>query len=243
VEAQFNPNKNSMKKIFVLAMLPVLFASFMVHADNSNSGNVGVGVGVSGSAVVSGEPITPPVGAGFVEFNNLTVDSVSSVNVPAEIVAGGNLSPCFKFQSENDSNGAAIPCPMMSNQMGTAISGYRIEVGASTQLMLRDRTQATLSDFSQGDQINVFGFYNTDGSIQAFLVRDISKPVSVETDQLNNVTLVSVSATGTTATLAVTQQIGNPCFGFENDKAMSKVCPLGVSSFSANPSTANVAAP
>lgn len=121
---------------------------------------------------------------------------------------------------------------------------YRIEVDSNTEFMLRDRTAAQLSDFSAGDQINVYGYYNTDGSIQAFIVRDLSKPVETTSMQLNNVTLVSVSASTTPATLAVTQTVTAPCLGFDsNGSALSIACPMGVSSFSANPATANVTPP
>ena len=96
-------------------------------------------------------------------------------------------------------NGAIYPYPIRYQP-------YRIEVDATTELSLRDRTSAGLSDFAAGDQINVFGYYNTDGSIQAYLVRDLSKPMQTQSLQLNNIEIVSLSGTSTPATIAVTQE-------------------------------------
>jgi hypothetical protein len=109
---------------------------------------------------------------------------------------------------------------------------YRIEVDASTELYLRDRTPATLSDFAAGDQINLYGYYNADGSIQAYLVRDLSKPSESEFIQLNNVDLVSISAATTPATLVVAQQSMYPCYGFgaSGNAKQSIACPMGVQS-------------
>jgi len=214
-----------------------------------------------------------------VQFNNLTVESVSSASVPAEIVAtGGGIGvdtppvTCLVFPSATAAGGAPTACPMLpaptpaspsptkaNTSAGAGSSGsgigtpatplqpyyegfYRVEVSATTELMLRDRSSASLSDFTQGDQINVFGYYNTDGSIQAYLVRDISKPEVTQTMQLDNVTLNSISGTSIPATLAVTQASGYPCYGFTGNTPATIACPMGVSSFSANPATANATA-
>jgi len=243
-----------------------------------------------------------PVDSGFVQFNTLVVQSISSQTAPAEIIAGmggtgiyyngttGTVIPpttpipaassvamaapsggnCLQFENANDNTGTPIACPVPPAMTppgagaapATAASGtaaampaiypnpsqlaYRIEIGATTTLMLRDRTPATLANFSSGDEINVFGYYNPDGSIQAYLVRDTSKPAETQTIQLDNVTLLSLSGTSIPATLAVTQQQGAPCysFGASGNGAMQPfACPLGVSSFSADPATANLVAP
>jgi len=123
---------------------------------------------------------------------------------------------------------------------------YRIEVDASTHLSLNDRTVATLSDFSSGDQINVFGYYNSDGSIQAYLIRDLSKPAQDEFLQLNNVELVSISTSTNPAALVVTQTQGYPCYGFGIDGAANEqsiACPLGVSAVSNSPALQNISVP
>jgi hypothetical protein len=123
---------------------------------------------------------------------------------------------------------------------------YRIEVDASTRLLLRDRTAGTPADFSAGDMINVFGFYNSDGSIQAYLVRDLSKPAVDEFLQLNNVEVVSISANTIPATLIVTQTGGFPCYGFGAGGTTMKqtiACPLGAGVSANSPALANLTVP
>ena len=263
------------------------YAQVSVGASGSGSGSA-AGVDTSGPAVIVGPGMpapTPIQSGGFVQFNNLTVETVSSASVPAEIVASGgpvaipmangtsggasgapgsmttpSQATCFSFSSGSGSNGVRVACPAPSvtTSSGTNvitpgsiapqpmppiyIGSYRIEITASTELMLRDRTPAQLSSFTPGDQINVYGYYNTDGSIQAYLVRDTSKPVVTETMQLNNVTLNSISGTSIPATLTVTQTAGGPCYQYMGATPTAIACPLGVTSFSANSATANVTA-
>ena len=256
-------------------------------------------------------PIEPPTSSGFIQFNNLTIESISASQPQAEIIAsnptvyptpipmmynaatGANESSpatppsgsaggtstgitCYRFDTQDSGAGTAVACPAPPTaQTSTEGEGamspieaqgtnsaspnaviaqpypyryapYRIEVSASTQLMLRDRTQASLADFSSGDEINVFGYYNTDGSIQAYLIRDLSKPAESQFLQLDNVTLVSISTTSSPATLVVAQAQGYPCWGFGANGASSKqsiACPMGVRSTSEDPSTQNVTVP
>lgn len=261
---------------------------------------VGVVMGSFGAALNVNAQTAMPVqpANGFIQFNNLTVQSVSASNPPAEILAtdqsifpviynspavsGGtsvgsaaatpttqSTVKCYRFNSQSAASGTAVTCPVppttttstATTQGVNAGTGgttkpepsiyppfryqpYRIEVDASTQLSLRDRTSATLNDFAAGDQINVFGYYNADGSIQAYLVRDLSKPVQTQTLQLNNVEIVSISGTSIPATIAVTQQQAAPCYLFDtNSIKQPYACPMGVSSFSGNAATKDVTPP
>ncbi len=277
------------KYIFAVAGIMMLAGSLVASAEISGSGSAGAGSGVSGPGIVSEPsptiypapvPVPPPTtgDSGFLQLNNLRVESVAAQTVPAEIVAtlgyptvmpmmgasGAGTAPfnptCYKYESESDNTGTAVACPALpatSTSNGQTAPGsatasppnfmyrpYHIEVDASTRLFLRDRSQGTLTDFSAGDTINVFGYYNSDGSIQAYLVRDLSKPAQTETIQLENLTLVSVSAITPPATLAATQTQTAPCYGFnEKDSKAIRVCPLGISSFSANAATQNVEPP
>ncbi len=116
---------------------------------------------------------------------------------------------------------------------------YRIEVSSDTRLLLRNRASATLADFASGDQINVFGFYNNDGSIRALIVRNLSKPEEKQFIQLDNAELVSVSGN----TLVVIHGQNYPCYGFDasgSNKSMT-VCPMGAST--ENPALQNIAVP
>ncbi len=319
-----------MKKIAIFAVIGQIAAMALVvplagAQSVSASASVGAGVGQSGGGQASPAiivsppmPIAPPptTESGFTQFNDLTVESVSATNPPAEILAtyptpvivpmiyngaagtsagasagtnagsaatapstapsAGSASSvtCYRFDSENSATGKAIACPVpltpVSTPASTSVSvtapaatampmipasttpgtngtapaiypypypiirtqAYRIEVDASTELYLRDRTPTTLSDFAAGDQINVFGYYNTDGSIQAYLVRDLSKPAQSETLQLNNADLISISAQTVPATLVVAQQSIYPCYGFgaSGNAKQSIACPMGVQS-------------
>ena len=124
-------------------------------------------------------------------------------------------------------------------------TGYRIEISSATRLYLRDRNTGNLSDFSSGDQINVFGFTNADGSIQAVLVRNLSKPVERRFMQLNDVEVVSVSGTTFPANIVVAQRQNYPCydFGTNGDTRKAFPCPMGVPSLSDRSETKGVAIP
>jgi hypothetical protein len=219
------------------------------------------------------EPVPPPPNkdSGFLQFNELSVESVSGVNPPAEILAINpniqTLTPtpfatplkCYRFDTEGSASGNATACPTPAAVPSTPTTGgsnstsiapfryapYRIKVDGSTRLMLRDRMTATLADFVAGDRINVFGFYNTDGSIQAYLIRDLSKPVQKEYFQLNNAELVSISGMAVPTTLVVLQRQNYPCydFGANGDAKASAICPMGLDSTSGSPVTKNLQVP
>ena len=257
-----------MKKLLFVSGLLIITA-LAANAQVSISGSA-----TSSAGVIYPVPVPPPIDAGFVQFSNLTIQSVSSNTIPAEILATtdfylmpmtetGAANPtinpissvkCLKFENENSAAGRTITCPTPSstsstgsktyspNQLSIAYPLYRIEVDQNTRLYLRDKTQATLSDFASGDKINVFGFYNSDGSIQAYIARNISKPVEKQFIQLNNVELVSISATTAPTTLVVVQKPTYPCYRFNsqgNDK-QSFPCPMGVQSLLENPATKNL---
>ena len=311
----------SMKRIMAVAgvLVVVLGAAGSVSAQTAAGGAAGSSA-ASPAVIVSPVspsqpmPIAPPPVqpmSGFIQFNNLTVQSVSASNPPAEIIAtnqevvpmiyngasgtgaGGAAgmgtgpaagsaidsapvptaastnpasSPaassvtCRQFDSASAVSGVVIPCPVPPSSAATSTTGaanpttgvgagtgaanmpmmpttpavypiapgYRIEIDATTQLMLRDRTSATLNDFTPGDQINVFGYYNTDGSIQAYLIRDLSEPMQTQTLQLNNVEIVSISGTSIPAMIAVTQEQAAPCYSFDaNSVKLPYACPMG----------------
>ncbi len=247
-------------------------------------------------------PILPPTqGNNIIQFNNLTVQSVSATTPPAEIVANGGIyniqsggttpptmqpmnaqvfpqatqtssmnylqSKCLRYESLESNSPMVIACPVPQTSApasstvtvspgATAImpvvppiyrgGQYRLEVSTTTHLMFNDRTSAALTDFSPGDQINVYGIYNEDGTVDALIVRNLSKPFTKQFVQLNNVNLVSVSATTTPATLVVAQQIANPCYGFGTDgntRQGAIACPTGLQSLSDNAASQNVTVP
>lgn len=280
-------------------------AGMVAVAIAANAQMMSTGVGVSGSgyaspgvvmpgSVPTPMPTPPPpiTDSGFIQFNNLSVESVSASNPPAEILAtnpniytimgssgSGVIAPsaaqtvpssgtCYKFSSQSSVSGSAIACPTtpatnnttVAPTAGTINSGtniatpamypfryapYRIEVDAATQLSLRDRTPANLNSFSSGDQINVFGYYNADGSIQAYLIRNLSKPTLDEFIQLNNVQLAAITTSTTPNTLVVVQQSGYPCYGFGTSGVtkQSIACPMGIQSSANNAALQNISVP
>ncbi len=275
-----------MKKILTLILLTQLSALPIAYAQTSGSGGGYSAPGQvtpSNPTTISPMPVMPPVDSGFLQFNNLTVESVSGTNLPAEILASnpniypmmgasdantGTVAPpaapsaasgvtCYKFNDQDAERGQTITCPapkvapsattpVTQPASGNTVSptmypiryqSYRIAVDASTRLLLRDRTIATLSDFSAGDKINVFGYYNNDGSIQAYLVRDLSKPAQNEFIQLNNVEIVSLPTGAIPTTIVVAQAQGYPCYGFgANGSAKQSIaCPMGMPATSNSP--------
>lgn len=279
--------------IFVgMILLPtsVLFAQSnptTVNGGTAISGSGTVEPGVIYPAPIPINPVPPLVDYGFIQMNNLVVESVSSESRPAEILADFGYYPmplmmnggvpqsgagvstpetlpvsaqCYRFSDENASLGSKVQCPEPSfsatSSSAPGVSNvlppnefpyrnfYRIEVALDTRLLLRDRLPGALSDFVKGDQINVFGFQNKDGSLQAFIVRNLSKPEEKTFVQLENVELVSLPSASAPADLVVVQREANPCYDYGASGAMKMPfpCPLGVPSLSDNPAIQNLEA-
>lgn len=297
-----------MKKISFMALAVLFSAAAFVNAEMPSTGvqepvgavacTMDAKICPDGSAVgrigpncefapCRGGAIVKPIRQddGFMQFNNLTVQSVSGTNVPAEITAtdsdysvmmgktesggaqGGvgvpamgassqavsSVKNCYRFSSATATKGENIPCPTaVVSSVSSSAAGmsapeaypmqrvYRIKIDASTKLLLRERTPATLSDFSAEDKINVFGYYNSDGTITAYMARNLTKPVVQQTLQLNNVTLVSVSGN----TLAVVQETYSPCRYYQNGAPTDNIaCPMGISAFESHAATKSIQKP
>lgn len=121
--------------------------------------------------VTATAPITTGA-SGFVQFNGLVVQSVSAAIAPSTIVAV-NPTTCESFATEFATTGTMMACPT------TQSSTLAITISATTQLLLSDRTGASLANITAGDNVNVFGYYDGNGNIQAQVVRDLSKPAIV----------------------------------------------------------------
>ncbi|HUZ92712.1 MAG TPA: DUF5666 domain-containing protein [Candidatus Paceibacterota bacterium] len=181
--------------------------------------------------------------------------------------ASAGAAKCFAFDSPTSNTAQPISCPtppqpaassstaQPSSGISSAASAailfrppvfaYRIEIAANTILRLRDQSPATLADFAPGDSINVYGAYNQDGSIQAYIVRDLSKPAEKQFIQLNNVQVISTTASSNPQTLVVVQEQAYPCYGFGDGNATKQTiaCPMGLQSLSESPAAANVTLP
>jgi hypothetical protein len=144
--------------------------------------------------------VVPLGAAGFIQFNGLVVSNISGTAIPATINAtnpaflgssasttmnmssGMAIAPpmgptavqpaamCESFATQLSTTGTSVTCPMTGS--------ITIQVFADTQLLLSDRTTATLGNITPGDTINVFGYYDGAGDIQASIIRDLSKPVT-----------------------------------------------------------------
>ena len=173
----------------------------------------------------SGAPITCPTPP------TITAPTTPSTAAPTPTSAASPATGASAMPMIPATSGSVAPTPAIAPYPTFMYRPYRIEIDASTKLYLRDRTVATLANFAPGDEINVFGYYNTDGSIQAYLVRDLSQPAQSEFLQLNNVDLVSISTNTTPATLVVAQQTIYPCYGFDpnGNNKQGIACPMGVS--------------
>jgi hypothetical protein len=159
--------------------------------------------------------------SGYIQFDGLIVTSVSSSSSPnptTQIFAQNPAYPtviddgastsapsstalisCEQFATDSATTGTPMICPTPSlvATLSTATTSnayynpYAVQLDASTQLLLSDRTTAVLGNITSGDTINVYGYYNADGTINAEIVRDLSKPIGA-------------GATGVSSTLGAT---------------------------------------
>jgi len=148
---------------------------------------------------------------------------------------GETATLCRKFESLESISGMAIACPEPIPQPQPTptptpprypVGSYRITVDARTILLLRDRSYATLSDFEAGNRINVFGFYNEDGTIRGLIVRNLSKPPERRFIQLNNVEVAAIEETDPLSFIVIRRN--DPCYIFIGERKSEFPCPPGL---------------
>ncbi|MBI2121633.1 MAG: putative Ig domain-containing protein [Candidatus Sungbacteria bacterium] len=202
----------------------------------SGAGGVAGGSGSAGSPTLLSVPMPnmPPFPPpdfdddfdDIVQFNNLIVRSVSGPSFPAEIKASYEVGVrCQKFQSESAS-GVEYPCPLSPSVL------YTIQLDSDTRLLLRNRQRASLSDFEVGNRINVYGFTNSGvSSIDALVVRNLTKPVRLSFIQLNNMEVLSAPSSGVPpASFTVVNKYFSPCRDFSDNpnSGVTLPCPMGL---------------
>ena len=118
-----------------------------------------------------------------------------SLNNPA---APGTMdATCEWYTTEFSNAGTAIACPLppaantatsstiastttatttASSSPITTYGPFQIDITSATQLLLNDRTPAILANITPGDTINVFGYYDGTNTVEAEVLRDLSKP-------------------------------------------------------------------
>lgn len=106
------------------------------------------------------------------QLENLVVTEVSSVNSHEGVIKAvhkRDATRCFEFSGGQK---RSIPCaePVVSDALV-----YAINVSSGTELFFANKVNATITDFSVGDKVNVFGNLEENGTtVQASIVRNLS---------------------------------------------------------------------
>ena len=229
-----------------------------------------------------------PIGQ-YLQIDGLTIAGASAATATDQPVtisaanpayqtmtAAGELMPvnsaatvtCTQFASDSSPTGisAACPTPPMAMTSATGTSGtdhapYSIIINAATELLLGDRSPATLAELTPGATINVYGYYTNDGSMEAEIVRDVSRSASGTTTmttleaELNQLEALAVqleaevtgigsstisATTGTVATATVAPTLGTGLYCpmiAASGETNTAVCPPASTTTSASSGT------
>lgn len=161
---------------------------------------------------------TPVPGSGYLELNGLVVSSIPSAvanqSSSAEIIATMPISSangtCVWYgMNASGVNGNSVSCPSStSSTLGSTEISYDIYASSYAKVLSNDRASMSVTSIAPGDIVNVFGFYGSDGSIQASSVRDLStgsraeNSAAVTTTSANTGSSVAVQSTVPPATLS-----------------------------------------
>jgi hypothetical protein len=151
---------------------------------------------------------------------------------------------CQSFTSDSDAIGMTATCPvppsitstttdMTASTTATASSSantlwyspYTIELTTATKLLLANRTSAVLSNFTPGDTINVYGYYNGNGTINAEIIRDLSKPASI-TAMTNTTTIQAEIAQLETLVTQLEQELNGTSSSTASTTSSTAMCPM-----------------
>lgn len=134
----------------------------------------GVGFATSSKAVVAPGKLTVKPGSGdeITQLNSLQIQGIS-----------GNIVTAARMQKVVC---VAAPCNPVPARL------FTINVNASTILLFRNRTRATLADFAVGDKINVYGFIDGN-TLDALIMRDLDKPQLPIKTELHNMQITWIS--------------------------------------------------
>jgi hypothetical protein len=143
-------------------------SSSVVMSSSASNATTTIAPSISPTSTVT------PMEAGYIQFNNLVVTGPidTAESVPTMLVGTSAASTCSSFATASAAVGMAIACPT------TASSSYMADVSPSTELLLSNRQPAVAGDFALGDVVNVFGYYDGIDSIEASVVRNLSRAVS-----------------------------------------------------------------
>jgi hypothetical protein len=140
----------------------------------------------------------------------ITLNTSGATVLPSTVMTP---TTCEEFTSDAATTGMAITCPIPPVASAPSVSTstitpsstsfyydpYTLVVNAATNLLLSDRSSASIGDLVPGDQINVYGYYSN-GTIDAEVIRDLSR--SVGTSAIGS----TISSSSSSAMVASTLQ-------------------------------------
>jgi|GEM_PF-6762570 len=173
---------------------------------------------------VADKPAPP---ATLVQLDSLVVDSVEGI---AHVLGGpGTPVPYSGIvarvtaskPSSCKSYDVSSPCPQMLARP------YAISVLTSTAVLDRDRRQIVWSDIAPGDRVNVYGRLRVEtGEMEAIVLRDVTRPESIQMVQLEQLRVVSYAETVSGYQMLASYGTG-PCYAFPAGRKLSMPCPAG----------------
>ena len=177
----------------------------------------------AGSSVLA-QNTTAAATSGYLQIDDLTVTGVfPSSTTPAQIFAADLSYPtmangtamatttaavtCQQFVTDSSPVGIPVTCPVpliapvttttTATSSSVYYSPYTLEIDAATQLLLAGRAPAVLGNITPGDIVNVYGYFDAaNGTMNAEIVRDLSKPAGP-------LTITSSSSTSTSSSTAI----------------------------------------
>jgi hypothetical protein len=98
------------------------------------------------------------------------------------------MATCKQFATDISPTGSPIACPTLPTALLT------ITTNQATQTLLNNRSATTLASIAPGDPINVYGYYDGNGTINAEIIRDTSRTTSGMTPTINMGTTTNTTA-------------------------------------------------
>jgi hypothetical protein len=117
----------------------------------------------------------PPAGSRFIQISYGEVITSPSSDVPPATldVKAGPGAKCFDYGPTDSDTGRPVLCSGITTNADTV---YHVSVTDQTRLMNVNRDRLVLDDVDTGDTVNLYGYQGTDGTVDARILRDMSKP-------------------------------------------------------------------
>jgi hypothetical protein len=169
----------------------------------------------------------------FVQIPNLTVQAIDYVatiqggpgtgfvndGLQAVLTVSPTVGTCTRFA--NETSASPLACSKI------AVQQYSVQVTGRTTIMDRARKAMPLGDIEVGDRVNVFGLMDvSSGQIDARIVRDLDKPASAATVQLEDLQVIGVSDASGQFVITASRTSG-PCYEYVGAGRLAFPCPEG----------------